>query len=129
MIIIRDLLLNGHGDLVIDPATHDLATVDGIDEVAQRIRATLLIHLGEMRNLAPEQGTDYTNFFVKNFKKNIAQTDMVEAIERNVPEVDQITDINFVNKPNRLLEVTFKANVTLNDGTKGVAQGGMNIGD
>ena len=97
MIIIRDLLLNGHGDLVIDPATHDLAIVDGIDEVAQR--------------------------------KNIAQTDMVEAIERNVPEVDQVTDINFKNKPNRLLEVTFKANVTLNDGTKGVAQGGMSIGD
>lgn len=106
-----------------------MVLIDGVDEVAQRIRATLLIHFGEMRNIAPEQGTNYTNFFVKNFKKNIAQADMVEAIERNIPEVDQVTDINFKNKPNRLLEVTFKANVTLNDGTKGIAQGGMSIGD
>ena len=56
----KDLLVNEYGDLVIDPTTHDLAIVEGIDEIAQRIRATLLIRYGEMPNLDPDQGTDYS---------------------------------------------------------------------
>lgn len=125
----RDLAINQDGDLMVDPLTHDLMLVDGIDEIAQRIRTTLSIRLGEMKNLAPEQGTDYTNFFMKNFQKNVAQTDMVDAIERNVPEVQQVTDLNFKQQPNRALEVTFKANVTLADGTAGTAKGGLEIGN
>lgn len=125
----RDLAINQDGDLMVDPLTHDLMLVDGIDEIAQRIRTTLSIRLGEMKNLAPEQGTDYTNFFMKNFQKNVAQTDMVDAIERNVPEVQQVTDLSFKQQPNRALEVTFKANVTLADGTAGTAKGGLEIGN
>lgn len=125
----RDLKVDDHGDLVIDPVTHDLQTVDGIDEVSQRIKATLSINLGEMVNLDPDQGTEYTNFFVKNFKKNIAQTDIADAIERNVPEVNELTDVSFENLPERGLKVEFKANVTLDDGTNDTAEGGLNIGD
>lgn len=125
----KDLLLNEHGDLVIDPLTHDLVLIDGIDEVIQRIRATIMIRLGEMKNLAPEQGTEYNNFFVKNFKKSVAQTDIVDAIERNVPEVEQITEINFDELPNRVMSVSFKANVTLKDGTKQIAKGGLELGN
>lgn len=125
----KDLLLNEHGDLVIDPLTHDLVLIDGIDEVIQRIRATIMIRLGEMKNLAPEQGTEYNNFFVKNFKKSVAQTDIVDAIERNVPEVEQITEINFDELPNRVMSVSFKANVTLKDGTKQIAEGGLELGN
>lgn len=125
----RDLKVDDHGDLIIDPVTHDLQTVDGIDEIAQRIKATLSIHLGEMVNLDPDQGTEYTNFFVKNFKKNIAQTDIADAIERNVPEVNELTDVAFEKLPERGLKVEFKANVTLDDGTNDTAEGGLNIGD
>ena len=125
----KDLLVDEHGDIVIDPVTHDLKMIDGVDEVAQRIRATLLIRLGEMQNLAIDQGTDYTNFFVKNFNKNIAQTDMVDAIENNVPEVDQGTNISFEELPNRGLKVSFTANVTLDDGTHDIAKGGLELGD
>ncbi|KGG53978.1 hypothetical protein [Lactobacillus sp. wkB10] len=125
----RDLKVDDHGDLVIDPVTHDLEIVDGIDEIAQRIKATLSIHLGEMANLDPDQGTNYTNFFVKNFKKNIAQTDIADAIERNIPEVNELTDVTFEKQPERGLKVEFKANVTLEDGTNDTAEGGLNIGD
>lgn len=125
----KDLLVDEHGDIVIDPVTHDLKMIDGVDEVAQRIHATLLIRLGEMQNLAIDQGTDYTNFFVKNFNKNIAQTDMVDAIENNVPEVDQVTNISFEELPNRGLKVSFTANVTLDDGTHDIAKGGLELGD
>lgn len=125
----RDLKVDDHGDLIIDPVTHDLQTVDGIDEIAQRIKATLSIHLGEMVNLDSDQGTEYTNFFVKNFKKNIAQADIADAIERNVPEVNELTDVTFENLPERGLKVEFKANVTLEDGTNDTAEGGLNIGD
>lgn len=125
----RDLKVDDHGDLVIDPVTHDLQTVDGVDEVSQRIKATLSIHLGEMVNLDADQGTDYTNFFVKNFKKNIAQTDIADAIERNVPEVNELTDVTFENLPERGLKIEFKANVTLDDGTNDTAEGGLNIGN
>lgn len=125
----RDLAVNQNGDIMVDPLTHDLMLVDGIDEIAQRIRATLSIRLGEMKNLAPEQGTNYTNFFLKNFQKNVAQTDMVDAIERNVPEVQQVTDLNFKQQPNRVLEITFKVNIVLADGTTGIAKGGLEIGN
>lgn len=125
----RDLQLDSHGDLVIDPLTHDLVLVSGVEEVVQRIRATISIRLGEMSNLAPEQGTDYTNFFVKNFKKSIAQTDIVDAIEKNVPEVDQITDISFDELPNRSLSVSFRADVTLRDGSKETVRGGLELGN
>lgn len=125
----RDLAVNQNGDITVDPLTHDLMLVDGIDEIDQRIRATLSIRLGEMKNLAPEQGTNYINFFLKNFQKNVAQTDMVDAIERNVPEVQQVTDLNFKQQPNRVLEITFKVNVALADGTTGIAKGGLEIGN
>lgn len=125
----KDLQLDSHGDLVIDSLTHDLVLVSGIEEVVQRIRATISIRLGEMSNLAPEQGTDYTNFFVKNFKRSIAQTDIVDAIERNVPEVDQITDISFDELPNRTLSVSFKANVTLRNGSKEAVKGVLELGN
>lgn len=125
----RDLAVDQNGDIMVDPLTHDLMLVDGIDEIAQRVRATLSIRLGEMKNLAPEQGTNYTNFFLKNFQKNVAQTDMVDAIERNVPEVQQVPDLNFKQQPNRVLEIAFKVNVALADGTTGIAKGGLEIGN
>ena len=39
----RDIQATPDGDFLVDPATHDLAIIDGADEIAQRVRATLLI--------------------------------------------------------------------------------------
>lgn len=125
----RDLLTNEYGDIVVDPLTHDLVIVDGIEEVAQRIRATLKIRLGEMVNLAPNQGTDYTNFFTKQLNENIAKTDIVTALQDNVPEITDVLDINFKKLPNRVLNIAFKANVSLDDGTNKMVEGGLDIGN
>jgi hypothetical protein len=54
----RDLMIDQSGDFVIDPNTHDLEVVEGADEIAQRIRATLDIYYGEMDNLDSEIGSD-----------------------------------------------------------------------
>lgn len=125
----RDLLTNEYGDIVVDPLTHDLVIIDGIEEVAQRIRATLKIRLGEMANLAPNQGTDYTNFFTKQLNENIAKTDIVTALQDNVPEITDVLDISFKELPNRVLNITFKANVSLSDGTNEMVEGGLDIGN
>lgn len=90
----RDFLADENGDLVIDEDTHDFVWVTGLEEVAQRIRATLLIRYGEMVNLAPDQGADYSNFLGKNFNAELAAADMTTAIEDNVPEVETVTKIN-----------------------------------
>ena len=92
----RDLQVDQDGNLVIDPDTHDLAMVDGLDEIAQRIKATLEIRYGEMVNLDPEMGADYTNFLGKNFNENFAAADMTSAIEADVPEVESVDSIKFI---------------------------------
>lgn len=123
----KDLLTNEYGDVVVDPLTHDLAIVDGVEEVAQRIRATLKIRLGEMVNLAPDQGTDYTSIFTKQFNENIAKTDIITALQENIPEITDVIDISFKKMPNRVLNVDFKANVNLSDGTTETVEGGLEI--
>lgn len=125
----RDFLTDQTGDIEIDPSTHDIAWISGADEIAQRIRATLRIYYGEMPNLAPNQGTKYNNFFVKNIHENVAKSDMVNAIEANVPEVNSVQDINFIKLPDRKLKVTFKASVTVSDGSQDIAEGGVTIGN
>lgn len=125
----KDLLVDESGDLVIDPTTHDLATVYDIDEVAQRIRATLLIRYGEMVNLDPNQGADYTNFLGKNFNPNLAKADMISAIEANVPEVESVNEINFVKLPKRQLEITFKATARLDNNRMDTAEGVITVGN
>ena len=109
----RDLLSDQYGDLVIDPDTHDLAIVDGVDEIAQRIRATLDIRYGEMVNLDPEMGADYQNFLGKNFNPYSASNDMVACITANVPEVESVDSIEFIKGAQRHLTVKFKATVTV----------------
>lgn len=109
----RDLLSDEYGDLVIDPDTHDLAIVDGVDEIAQRIRTTLDIRHGEMVNLDPEMGADYQNFLGKNFDPDSASNDMVAAITANVPEVESVDNIEFIKGKQRHLTVKFRATVTV----------------
>ncbi|RVU70155.1 DUF2634 domain-containing protein [Lactobacillus xujianguonis] len=124
----KDFAITFNGDLIIDKNTHDFAMIDGVDEVAQRIRATLLIRYGEMPNLAPEQGSDYSNFIGKNFNPDLARADMRATIEANVPEVETLDSIEFEKLPERGLAVHFKATVNL-DGNTETAEGGFELGD
>lgn len=105
----RDLQIDENGDLVIDPVTHDLAIVSGIDEVAQRIKTTLSIKYGEMDNLGPEAGADYRNFLGKSFNEEAARDDLTAALLDQVPEVQSLQDITFQKLAGRKLAVGFTA--------------------
>ena len=105
----RDLQLDENGDIVIDPVTHDLAMVSGIDEVAQRIKTTLSIKYGEMENLGSEAGADYRNFLGKNFSEEAARDDLTAALLDQVPEVQSLQDITFKKEAGRKLVVGFTA--------------------
>lgn len=124
----RDIQATPDGDFFIDPATHDLAIIDGADEIAQRIRATLLIRYGEMTNLDPTQGADYSSFFEKGFHENLAAADMTSAIKKNVPEVTTVRNIKFQKLPNRGLYVSFEVEADI-DGNVEEVKGGTEIGD
>ena len=134
----RDIQATPDGDFLVDPATHDLAIIDGADEIAQRVRATLLIRYGEMVNLDPLQGSDYSSFLGKDFHENLASADMTSAkckfghfylsIETNVPEVTAVHDISFQRLPNRQLHVTFSVEADIDGNTEEV-EGGTDIGD
>lgn len=123
----KDLQVDDDGNLVIDPDTHDLAIVTGLDEIAQRIKATLEIRYGEMVNLDPEMGSDYSNFLGKNFNENFASADMTTAIEANVPEVESVDSIKFIKGPHRTLRVEFTATVKNDDGTTSTVEGGLPV--
>lgn len=125
----KDLLVTKYGDPVIDPSTHDLAMIDGLDEIAQRIRATLLIRYGEMPNLDPDQGSDYSNFLGKNFNPKLASADMSTTILSKVPEVQAVNKITFKKLPRRVLYVGFNATVSVNDGDPQELEGGFELGD
>lgn len=105
----RDLQLDENGDLMIDPVTHDLAMVSGIDEVAQRIKTTLSIKYGEMENLGAEAGADYRNFLGKSFSEEAARDDLTAALLDQVPEVQSLQDITFQKLAGRKLAVGFTA--------------------
>lgn len=124
----KDLEIDQDGNLVIDPDTHDLAMIDGLDEIAQRIKATLEIRYGEMVNLDPEMGADYSNFLGKHFDKNDAAADMTSAIEADVPEVQSVDSIKFIKGLHRNLEVRFTATVKNKDGSTSTVEGGLPIG-
>lgn len=123
----KDLLVNDNGDLVIDQSTHDLAMVDGIEEVAQRIRATLLIRYGEMVNFDPDQGADYSNFMGKNFNEKLASNDMSTVIMDKVPEVTSVNSINFEKLPHRRLKVTFNCTADVDDNPTATVEGGIDL--
>lgn len=123
----RDLQVDDDGNLVIDPDTHDLAMVDGLDEIAQRIKATLEIRYGEMERLDPEMGSDYSSFLGKRFDEADAAADMTSAIEANVPEVQSVDSIRFIKGPHRTLKVTFTATVEDSDGTTSTMEGGIPV--
>lgn len=123
----KDLQVDQDGNLVIDPDTHDLAMIDGLDEIAQRIKATLEIRYGEMINLDPEMGADYSNFLGKHFDKRDAAADMTSAIEADVPEVQAVDSIRFIKGPHRSLKVTFVATVKNEDGSTSTVEGGLPV--
>lgn len=124
----RDLQVDDNGDLVIDPLTHDLAIVDGAEEIEQRIKATLDTRYGEMVNLDPKMGADYQSFLDKNFNEDNAAADMTAAIKANVPEVETIDSIKFKKLPRRHLLVTFRATVRNDDNSTDKIKGDYNIG-
>nr|DAU04996.1 MAG TPA: Baseplate wedge protein [Caudoviricetes sp.] len=127
----KDFRVTDDGDLIINPATHDFEMIDGVDEVAQRIRATLLIRYGEMENLDPDQGADYSNFIGKNFDEKLASADMETTIMEKVPEVKTVNKIKFTKSSNRKLLVNFSVTVGVDDGTDNTEEleGGFTLGD
>lgn len=108
----KDFKSTDYGDLYVDPETHDFVLIDGLEEIAQRIKATLETNYHEMDVLDPEQGLDYTNFLGKRFNKELASDELRETIRRQVPEVDSVEDIQFEFHPNRQLTINFKVMAT-----------------
>lgn len=109
----KDFKAAENGDWYVDPDTHDFVLIDGLEEIAQRIKTTLEIRLGEMEVIDPEQGMDYTNFIGDNYDKTAASRTLRETIQAKVPEVDSVDDIEFkVNRATRHLDVHFKAMAT-----------------
>lgn len=126
----KDFLVDDKGDLYIDEQTHDLVIVDGVEEVAQRIKATLEIRFQEMMLLDSEMGMDYTDFFGKRFNKTDASMQLRETIMRFVPEVDSVEDIQFDFKSsNRHMQIDFKAMVTPTESKNSqLLEGGVSVG-
>ncbi|WP_462394313.1 DUF2634 domain-containing protein [Lentilactobacillus parabuchneri] len=124
----RDLMIDQGGDFVIDPNTHDLEVVEGADEIAQRIRATLDIYYGEMDNLDSEIGSDYSNMLGKNPDLDHAADDMEAAITAQVPEIQTVDSITFTKDKNRHLIVDFEVTYLDEDDNEQQAKGGYDIG-
>lgn len=124
----RDLMIDQSGDFVIDPNTHDLEVVEGADEIAQRIRATLDIYYGEMDNLDSEIGSDYSNMLGKNPDLDHAADDMEAAITAQVPEIQTVDSITFTKDKNRHLIVDFEVTYLDEDDNEQQAKGGYDIG-
>lgn len=124
----RDLMIDQSGDFVIDPNTHDLEVVEGADEIAQRIRATLDIYYGEMDNLDSEIGSDYSNMLGKNPDLDHAADDMEAAIAAQVPEIQTVDSITFTKDKNRHLIVDFEVTYLDEDDNEQQAKGGYDIG-
>lgn len=124
----RDLMIDQSGDFVIDPNTHDLEVVEGADEIAQRIRATLDIYYGEMDNLDLEIGSDYSNMLGKNPDLDHAADDMEAAITAQVPEIQTVDSITFTKDKNRHLIVDFEVTYLDEDDNEQQAKGGYDIG-
>lgn len=112
----KDLEIDDNGDLVIDPTTHDLAIVTGTDEIVQRIKATLDIYYGEMENIAPEVGADYSNLLGKNYDVELAIADMTSAITAGVPEITSVDDMSIdIDRQTRKATVSFTVSYSDDD--------------
>lgn len=112
----KDLEIDETGDLVIDPTTHDLAIVTGTDEIVQRIKATLDIYYGEMENIAPDVGADYSNLLGKNYNVELAIADMTAAITAGVPEVTSVNDMSIdIDPKTRKATVNFAVSYSDDD--------------
>lgn len=112
----KDLEIDDNGDLVIDPTTHDLAIVTGTDEIVQRIKATLDIYYGEMENIAPEVGADYSNSLGKNYDTELAIADMTSAITAGVPEITSVDDMSIdIDRQTRKATVSFTVSYSEDD--------------
>ena len=109
----KDFKVTDYGDLYVDPDTHDFVIIDGIEEIAQRIKATLETFVGEMEIIDPDQGMDYTNFLGHSYDKVLASRDLRETIQAKVPEVDSVNDIELkVDPSTRHLNVHFEGMAT-----------------
>lgn len=112
----KDLEIDDNGDLVIDPTTHDLAIVTGTDEIVQRIKATLDIYYGEMENIAPEVGADYSNLLGKNYDVELAIADMTSAITAGIPEITSVDDMSIdIDRETRKAKVNFTVSYSEDD--------------
>lgn len=112
----KDFEIDENGDLVIDPTTHDLAIVTGTDEIVQRIKATLDIYYGEMENIAPDVGADYSNLLGKNYDVELAIADMTSAITAGVPEITSVDDMSIdIDRQTRKATVNFVVSYSEDD--------------
>lgn len=112
----KDLEIDDNGDLVVDPATRDLSLVTGADEIVQRIKATLDIYYGEMENIAPDVGADYSNLLGKNYDVELAIADMTSAITAGVPEITSVDDMSIdIDPKTRKATVNFTVSYSDDD--------------
>lgn len=118
----KDIKLGDNHDFKLDPITHDLEITSGLDEIAQRIQATLEIRYGEMERLDPDMGAEYTNLLGKHFNKAAAEDDIRAVVEAKVPEVETVDEIKFERLSDRRLKISFKATAD-----EGLVEGGFSI--
>lgn len=96
-------------ELVIDPGTGDIQLVDGAARVAQQIKVTLLLFLGEWF-LDTSFGVPYfEDILVKSPKWGTVNA-VLRARISNVPGVTRIRRLTLdMNRATRELSVTFEA--------------------
>lgn len=100
----KDLLLNRNGDLVVNPATGVSIT----DSVAQAIIIRLQWFFNEWR-FAPQYGVPYFEEILVKNPKNLRVRQIIRDEILSVEEVEQVTKLDIIIKPDRKALITFSA--------------------
>ena len=98
----KDLLLNKEGDLVVNPTTGVTIT----DSVAQAITIRLKWFFNEWR-FAPQYGVPYFEEILVKNPNNLRVRQIIRDEILSVKEVEQVTKLDIVMRPNRKASVTF----------------------
>lgn len=100
----KDLLLNKDGDLVVNPTTGVTIT----DSVAQAIAIRLQWFFNEWR-FAPQYGVPYFEEILVKNPRDLRVRQIIRDEILSVEEVEQVTKLNIVMKPDRSALITFFA--------------------
>ena len=100
----KDLMLNEHGDLVVNPTTGVTIT----DSVVQAITIRLKWFFNEWR-FAPQYGVPYFEEILVKNPKSLRVRQIIRDEILSVEEVEQVTSLDIIMKPDRRALITFSA--------------------